>query len=181
MSVTTTTLKTRTKENIMVKRLVVTALMASMITVMTAYICHVPTGVNEGYIHFGDVLIYIAAAILPAPYAMSAAAIGGGLADLLTAPAWAPATILIKMLLTVPFTSKNVKIVNKRNVIALICGIFITVGGYFIAEGIMYGFTAALSISAIGNVIQSVGSASVFLLFGTALDKAHFKARFMRD
>ena len=49
-------------------------------------------GFNGGYIHLGDALIYLAAVLLPAPYAMAAGAIGGGLADLLTAPVWAPAT-----------------------------------------------------------------------------------------
>lgn len=87
--------------------LTVTGLFAAIITLMTAYICHIPYGANGGYIHFGDALIYVAAVILPRPYAMAAAAIGGGLADLLTAPMWAPATIIIKMLITLPFTSKN--------------------------------------------------------------------------
>lgn len=74
--------------------LTVTGLFAAIITLMTAYICHIPYGANGGYIHFGDALIYVAAVILPRPYAMAAAAIGGGLADLLTAPMWAPARLL---------------------------------------------------------------------------------------
>lgn len=98
--------------------LTVTGLFAAIITLMTAYICHIPYGANGGYIHFGDALIYVAAVILPRPYAMAAAAIGGGLADLLTAPMWAPATIIIKMLITLPFTSKNGRMLNGRNIIA---------------------------------------------------------------
>lgn len=172
---------TQMKTNATVKYLVTTAIMAAMITLMTAYICHVPTGINEGYIHFGDALIYIAAAILPAPYAMAAGAIGGGLADLLTAPVWAPATIIIKMLITIPFTNKNAKIVNTRNVIALFIAFIISGTGYFLAEGIMFGFTTAFFVSIGGSVIQSGGSAIVFLLFGLALDKIHFKARFMKE
>ena len=74
--------------NSQVKKLTFTALMAAMITIFTAYICHIPVGQNGGYIHFGDSLIYIAACLLPWPYAMTAAAIGGGMADLLTAPIW---------------------------------------------------------------------------------------------
>lgn len=54
-----------------------TGLMAAMITLMTAYICHIPIGLNGGYLHFGDSLIYLAAALLPTPYALAAAAIGG--------------------------------------------------------------------------------------------------------
>ena len=56
-------------------------LFAAMITVMTAYICHIPYGANGGYIHFGDALIYLAAVFLPRPYALAAAAIGGGAAS----------------------------------------------------------------------------------------------------
>ena len=82
-------------------------LFAAMITIMTAYICHIPYGANGGYIHFGDALIYLGAVFLPRPYALAAAAIGGGMADLLTAPMWAPATIIIKMLITLPFTSRE--------------------------------------------------------------------------
>ena len=55
--------------------LTVTGLFAAIITLMTAYICHIPYGANGGYIHFGDALIYVAAVILPRPYAMAAAAI----------------------------------------------------------------------------------------------------------
>ena len=71
-------------------RIVTTGIFAAMITVMTAYICHIPYGANGGYIHFGDTLIYLAAVFLPRPYAFAAAAIGGGMADLLTAPMWMP-------------------------------------------------------------------------------------------
>lgn len=174
-----TTGTVKTKETVMIRHLVVTGLMAAMITVMTAYICHVPTGINEGYIHFGDALIYIAAAILPAPYAMAAGAIGGGMADVLTAPVWAPATVIVKMLLVIPFTSKKNKIVNIRNIIALfIAGVISTVG-YFIAEGILFGFTVSFWTSISGSLIQSGGSAVVFIIFGLALDKANFKLRFV--
>ena len=96
----------------------VTGLFAAMIALMTAYIFHIPYGANGGYIHFGDALIYIAAVLLPRPYALAAAAIGGGLADLMTAPMWAPATILIKMLITLPFTSHSTKMLEMRNIIA---------------------------------------------------------------
>ena len=91
------------KENIKtadtVKRITATAVMAALTTLMTAYIFHIPVGVNGGYVHLGDTMIYLAAAFLPLPYACAAGAIGGGLADLLTAPVWAPATIIIKMLI----------------------------------------------------------------------------------
>ena len=78
-------MKQRTQQEKM-RLLVLTGLFAALICLFTAYICHIPLGANGGYLHFGDTLIYVAAALLPQPYALLAAAIGGGLADLLTSP-----------------------------------------------------------------------------------------------
>ena len=105
--------KTKESQSVRMRYLTITGLFAAMIAIMTAYICHIPVGANNGYIHFGDSLIYLAAALLPTPYALAAAAIGGGLADLMTSPLWAPATIIIKMLITIPFSSQSAKIVTK--------------------------------------------------------------------
>ena len=76
-----TTTKANVSQSAKMRYVTLTGLMAAMIALMTAYICHIPTGINGGYIHFGDSLIYIAAALLPTPYAHASAAIGGGLAD----------------------------------------------------------------------------------------------------
>lgn len=159
------------------KYLTITGLMAAMITIMTAYICHIPTGVNGGYIHFGDSIIYLAAALLPTPYALAAAAIGGGLADLLTSPMWAPATIVIKMLITIPFTNKSAKIITPRNVIASVIAYFISGISYFLAECLLFGTGTALIASLSGSLIQSGGSAVFFLIFGLALDRIHAKSK----
>ncbi|MDE5823829.1 MAG: TIGR04002 family protein [Lachnospiraceae bacterium] len=161
------------------KYLTITGLMAAMITIMTAYICHIPTGINGGYIHFGDSIIYLAAALLPTPYALAAAAIGGGLADLLTAPMWAPATIVIKMLIAIPFTNKSAKIVTPRNVTASVIAYFISGFSYFLAEYLLFGTWTALAASMSGSLIQSGGSAVFFIIFGLALDKIHAKSKFI--
>ena len=118
--------------------LAATGIMAALITLMTAYICHIPVGTNGGYVHFGDALIYLAAVLLPKPYALAAAAIGGGLADLFTAPMWLPATVVIKMLIVLPFTERSQKIVSIRNVMAAVLAYFISGFGYFAAEYILF-------------------------------------------
>lgn len=162
------------------KYLTSAAVLAAMVTLMTAYILHIPVGINGGYIHLGDALIYMAASILPLPYACAVGMIGGGLADVLTAPIWALATMIIKALLCIPFSSKNTRIITKHNVIALVIAGFISVIGYYLAQGILFGFTAALWVSAVGNVVQAGGSAVVFFLLGAALDKAGFKTKFIQ-
>lgn len=158
-------------------KLVTTGLFAAMITVMTAYICHIPYGANGGYIHFGDALIYLGAVFLPRPYALAAAALGGGLADLLTAPMWAPATIFIKMLITLPFTSKEGKILSARNIAAPFIAAVISATGYYLAEGILFGSFAAPLASLAGSAVQSGGSAVIFLALAAALDRVHMKNR----
>ncbi len=150
-------------------------LFAAMITVMTAYICHIPYGVNGGYIHFGDALIYLSAVFLPRPYALAAAAIGGGMADILTAPMWAPATIIIKMLITLPFTSKEGRILTTRNVAAPFLAAVISAVGYYLAEGILFGSFIAPLASFAGSAVQSGGSAVIFLVLAAAMDKGHVK------
>jgi uncharacterized repeat protein (TIGR04002 family) len=179
----TTSVKTTAISGPQVRLLTSTAIFAAMITLMTAYICHIPDGINGGYIHFGDGLIYIAATLLPMPYALAAAAIGGGLADLLTAPMWAPATIIIKMLLVLPFTRKKDKIVNAQNIVALFLAALISGAGYYLANaffmgGFEGGFIAYLLS---GNLVQGAGSAVVFVVLGAVLDKIGFKKRFFRE
>lgn len=154
-----------------------TGLFAAMITIMTAWLFHIPYGANGGYIHFGDALIYLAAVLLPRPYAMAAAALGGGLADLLTAPVWAPATVIIKMLIVLPFTSQDGRILSRRNLAAPFLALAVSATGYYLAEGILFGSFLAPIVSLTGSFIQSTGSAVIFLILGASLDKVHLKTK----
>ena len=152
-----------------------TALFAALICVTTAYIFHIPFGTNGGYVHIGDTLIYLAAAILPAPYAMIAGALGGAFADLLTAPVWAPATFVIKMIITIPLTSKKDRLVNVHNTIGVVIAGVLSFIGYYLTEAILFGRWAAIIPSFIGSLMQSGSSAVLFIVFGHALDRLHFK------
>ncbi len=166
------------KEEDKLRHMTTAGIMAALIALMTAYICHVPVGANGGYVHFGDSLIYLAAVLFPTPYALAAAAIGGGLADLLTAPLWAPATIIIKMLITIPFSNKSKKIVTPRNVAATVIAYFISGTGYFLAEYILFGSWSVFLVSMSQSLVQSGGSAVFFIIFGLALDKANVKNKY---
>ncbi len=165
------------KQDKKIQYLTMTGILAAMITLMTAYICHIPVGTSGGYIHLGDALIYIAAVLLPKPYAIAAAVIGGGLADLLTAPMWAPATMIIKLLIVLPFTSKTPKMLNLRNVIALFICAVITCLGYFLAEYLLFGTWAVFFASVFPNMIQALGSGIFFVIIAIALEKTQFKQR----
>ena len=159
------------------RKITITALFAAIITIMTAYICHIPVGTNGGYVHLGDAFIYVAAVFLPRPYALAAAAIGGGMADILTAPMWAPATIIIKMIIVLPFTSEDGKILNLRNKVAPFIAFILSATGYYLAEGIMFGSFAAPLASIAGSFVQSGGSAVVFYFMSVAFDKVGLKTK----
>ena len=158
-----------------VRLITMTGLMAAMTTIFTAYIFHVPVGTNGGYIHFGDSIIYLAAAMLPMPYAMLVGALGGGIADLLTAPMWMIPTVIIKMLIVIPFSSRRNTIMSKRNLIAPIISFFISATGYYIAEAILFGTKTAIISAFSGSFIQSGGSALFFYLAAVAFDRAGVK------
>ena len=154
-----------------------TAIFAAIITIMTAYVFHIPVSLTGGYIHFGDGIIYIAACLLPKPYAMAAGAIGGGLADLLTAPMWTIPTVIVKMLITLPFTSKQKNMINVRNITAAVLAYFISATGYYLAEIFVFSYEVAFITSYLGSLAQSVGSLAIFVIFGMALDKVQIKKR----
>lgn len=166
---------------------VATALCAAIISVMTAFV-KFNTGINDGYLHFGDSMIYLSSCILPLPYAMLAAAIGGFIADLLAGAAvWAPFTAVIKALNALPFaliytlkvTKSPSKLLNKAVAPMPVVSGFITVFGYLIAEGILYSFASAWT-SVPFSIIQAVGSAIIYYLAAAALDKINFKSRIFK-
>lgn len=156
---------------------VMAALFAAMITVFTAYVLRIPAG--NGYIHLGDSFIFLAASLLPLPYAIVAAAVGAGLADALTAPIWVIATVIIKSVIVLPFTSKKDKIINSRNLIALIPALVVTCVGYYLADKILFGSWGAFA-AVIPNIIQIAANAAIYIVFGLALDAAGFKKKILK-
>ncbi|MCM1544050.1 MAG: TIGR04002 family protein [Ruminococcus sp.] len=170
----------RTKEMKMLIDLCTAGLMAAVIALFTAFV-KFPTGINSGYLHVGDSMIYLAGCLI-GPYGIIASAIGGALADIIAGSAvWAIPTAIIKVLNCVPFViashyyqKKNgkLKIINKYTAPMVLLSGIITIFGYLLAEGLMYTFPAALP-SVPYSVVQAVGSAIIFIIAGLALDKAN--------
>ncbi|MBS6475804.1 MAG: TIGR04002 family protein [Clostridiales bacterium] len=159
--------------------IVLGGLFAAVIAVMTGLVPHIPIGATGGYLHFGDAFIFLAASFLPWPYALAAAAIGGGLADVLAgAPEWALYTVVIKALIALCFTAKREKLLNVHNWLALLFAWLISVGGYYLAEAFIYGNWVAPVASIPGNCIQALGSSIIFVLAALLLDRLGFKKRF---
>lgn len=176
-----------------IQHIVLASLLAASTTVLTFFI-KIPA--HNGYIHLGDSVIFFASALLPTPLAMISAGLGGALADALGGyTLYIIPTLIIKMLLTLPFSSKGDKILTKRNIAALpVCAVITTIG-YYIAEVVLVCVTSTGSLSQIfsyllspapwaaalysipGNIIQAIGSIVIFVPLAIALDKINIKGK----
>ena len=143
-------------------KLVITALFAALVTVGTMVI-RIPAFVTQGYINFGDTLIFTTGIVLGPVSGLLAGGVGSSLADLLSGYGqYAPWTLVIKGLegLIVGLLVYNVYAKQRKLWLAipamLVAGAWM-VFGYFIADTVMYGWATALA-DALGNVVQAVGS-----------------------
>jgi uncharacterized repeat protein (TIGR04002 family) len=157
-----------------IKLMLITALFMAMTAVFILFV-RIPYGV--GIIHVGDSIIYLAACILPFPYALIAAGVGGAMANVLGGHLmFAPFTLIIKALITLPYSAKSEIILTKRNALMVLPAGVITIAGYFVTVWILFDRAAAIA-AVYGDVIQATGSAVVFIVLAAALDKAKFKQR----
>lgn len=168
-----------------IRLLTLTGVFTALIYVLTAFV-HIPTG--TGYIHAGDGMIYMAASLLPTPYAVFAAAVGGALSDGLSGYfIWVPGTLIIKAVTALFFSNKSEKIVTTRNIIGIIPSLFTCVLGYALYEGTVMaavgdGISKAAFLAPFAkipeNCVQVAGSAALYIFVGLAFDKANIKKKF---
>lgn len=156
-----------------VRLMCLAAVFCALVFVFTAYV-HVPS--HTGYTHVGDGFIYLAACILPLPYAIFVGAVGALLADCLTGFAiWAPGSVIIKTAAVLFFSKKSGKIVSARNLIALIPAWAVCIGGYYLYESLItMNFVAPLA-GIPGYITQSFLSSVLYIALGVALDRLKFK------
>ncbi|MBQ9228237.1 MAG: ECF transporter S component [Eubacterium sp.] len=152
------------------KKTAVTGLFAAMIFVLT-FLIKIPA--PTGYVHFGDALVYACAMILGSPWALIAAALGEGLADIVGGyVVYFPATAVVKLLIALPFLwaakRQNGLFSLRTSLLTLLSGA-INIGGYFVADLIIDKSYAIVNIP--GNVVQAVGSAVIFIILALAFDR----------
>ncbi len=152
------------------KKITQAGLIAALVFVATRYL---KIALPYGYVHLGDVVLYISAVVLGGPLGGLATAIGATLADLSSGYSiYAIPTFIIKFT-QVLFVGKtlDVFIKNKRGLkivtVYLIICVFsniIMVSGYFLYEWVIYGFTPALA-NIIPNCLQGLTGAVLSLFF----------------
>lgn len=157
------------------KLLTVSALFAAMTYIATMFI-KLPVPLTGGYVHVGDAFIYLAATILPAPYAMMSGAVGAALADATGGfYTYILPTAIIKALLIVPFPKYNTKIISVRTVVGALIASVIGIAGYFVTDWALYGSLATAVANSVAGLVQPLAAILIFLLLGYAIDKANIR------
>lgn len=146
-----------------IQRLALGGLMAALVLLLTAAL-KLPVPATGGYIHLGDGMIFLAAWLL-GPYAALCAAIGSALADLMGGYIiYMLPSFLIKGAMGY-LAGKTLRSANGfKRLLILIVAELIMVSGYFLFEGFMMGWAAAVA-SVPMNLIQGAGGVLLGLGF----------------
>lgn len=165
-------------KNLSAKELCIKGLLIALVAVATMVI-NVPVAATSGYIHLGDSVILISSIFFGWEYGLIAGGVGSMLADVLGGYAhWAPFTLVIKAIMGLVigklanYEGAKGNFFSARNLIAASAGIVWMVFGYLIAGTILKGSFAVALTSVPSNVVQGVGGLVIYLVIGTALNKA---------
>ncbi len=150
------------------KKIVMASMLMALCCVATMII-KIPSPL-KGYLNLGDCVVLLSGFMLSPLYGFLAAGIGSALADIFSGyMIYAPATFIIKGVMAL-IAFYGFKILSKKygnkpaRIISGIIAETVMVIGYFVFEGVMYGFLpSAVNIPA--NAVQGV----VGLLLGVML------------
>lgn len=159
-----------------IRYLCYSGIFAALAFVCTAFL-QIP--LHTGYVHTGDAVMYLAACVLPWPYAVAVGIVGSTLADVMTGFAiWAPASLIIKGLSVLAFRHTG-KIFCMRNVLALIPAWILCIGGYYAYEALLTQNAVAPLVGITGNLLQCAISSVLFLLLGYLFDTLNIRRIFL--
>ena len=143
--------------------------LGAALTFVATFFIRIPTGL--GYVNAGDGVIILCGAFLGGLPGLICGCIGSALADLAAGyVVYAPVTAVIKGLMGLVsglMLSKKRPIPFLRTLLASALCLVIMVSGYFLFEGLLYGFGAA-ALSIIPNCLQGLCGMAIALI-GTKL------------
>ncbi len=157
-----------------IRRLALGGVLAALVMLLT-FLIKVPVPATGGYVHLGDGVIFLAAALL-GPYAALIGGVGSALSDLLGGyMVYILPTFLIKAAMGAVAGVLVRRGAPVRNAAVFVLAEMIMVLGYLLFEGFVFGWAAALA--AVGpNALQ--GLAGVVLgsvLAALPLDRVRVK------
>ena len=144
--------------------------MLAALTFAATFLIKIPLGV--GYVHIGDGIVLLTSALLPAPYAMIATAVGVSLADLCSGYViYIPITALIRILTVLCFSRKK-DMLSVRNIIGILLAIALCAVGYWAFEAIFVYESAIAALAGIPfNIAQSAVGAVLYLVVAKTAGK----------
>ena len=146
----------------------VTASLLAALTVISTMIIKIPSPL-KGYMNLGDCVVLLSGWILPPFYSFFAAGLGSALADLfLGYTIYAPATFIIKGLMAI--CAHYVYKATNQRIISGFLAECIMVFGYYIFEGVLYGFIPSLA-NMPANIVQGVAGLVLGLLLIKTFEK----------
>ncbi|NLT42168.1 MAG: ECF transporter S component [Anaerolineae bacterium] len=152
-------------------RIVVLAALMALTAVLTTLV-RVPVAPTKGYIHLGDVGVYFAAFAFGPVIGFLAGGAGTAMADVVGGFAhWAPLTFVIHGTQAWLAGELGHQAGARRQVLAWAAGSAVMVGGYFLAEVVLYGLGAAL-VEVLPNAVQATVGGLVALPLTAAIRRA---------
>ena len=151
--------------------------MLAALTCVATMLIKIPSPL-KGYLNLGDCVVLLAGWMLNPLYGFLAAGLGSALADLFSGYiVYAPATFVIKGLMALVafygFKLLHNKIGNlPSRIIAGIVAELVMILGYFVFEGVLYGFGPSV-VNIPTNGVQGVAG----LILGCVLVKAFEKSK----
>ena len=156
------------------KKIVIAALIAALTCVATMII-KIPSPL-KGYLNLGDCVVLLAGWTLSPIYGFLAAGIGSALADMFSGYViYAPATFIIKGLMAL-VASYGFKLLDKKlgyfpsRIISAIGAEIMMISGYYIFEGILYGFVPA-AVNIPSNAVQGIAGLILGVLLMNLLQR----------
>ena len=164
-----------------------TAMMMCLTMVMT-WVIRIPVPATEGYIHLGDCMVFMAVLLLGWKWGAIAAGVGSALADIIGGFAmFAPITLVVKILMALA-VGGFIEQAMKRNygkkgirammVIGMVIGGVVMMGGYYLAECLLYGNWVVPLAEIPMNIVQFVVGAALATLLSNMLYKTPAGNRF---
>ena len=163
------------KMNAKTNKIVISSLMAAL-TLVATIIIKIPSPL-KGYLNLGDCIVLLSGWMLPPAYGFLAAGIGSAFADVFSGYLpYAPATFVIKGVMALIAYYGFKLLCNKlgnlfSRIVSGIVAESIMVLGYFVFEGLLYGFIPSL-VNIPANCIQGAAGliigVSMIEIFETA-------------
>lgn len=161
-----------------IKKTAVSALMAALVCV-TTMIVKIPSPL-KGYINLGDCTVLLAGWLLPPGYGFVAAGLGSALADLFSGYfVYAPATFIIKGAMSTVFFF-CFKVLSRKlgrlsaQLIGAVLSELVMMVGYYVFEGVLYGFVPSL-VNIPANAVQGVAGFIIGIALIKLLEKTNVK------